>query len=728
MPDEGPSPNQPDLPSNRLEHEESQLWRWALGLLVLLAAAVAALSWQQLKDLPYQLWAIPAGLFLLALLFATYAFGRKREVSELNRILKGFQSQGAAGAGPSEDQLDQLGQLIMRSQRSFKELIDSLEDVALAISLDGTVRTVNRRTTEILGVSYNQLVGHKLEDFLGAPLRAEASTNLARFLEKRTWSGVIEVHLKNDSRRLFYDCVINAIIKGDDVVGASVLARDITGHREKEQRFTQLFESLQEGVYISDPEGHLLEVNPALVKILGYDSKDDLLRLPPEQLSVDEKPVLGLGGNQSGNTRTREVRLKRKDGGVAVCVDTSTGVIDTGRVVRYQGTLVDVTEQRALEQQLRRQEEFRRHLLESFPDLILVLDLKGQYTFVSARIAELLGYGPEQLMGKSIDDAKWTPPDLAALYRTVATGQNSLTSCDYDALHRDGTSRTMLGMASPMLDAEGKLAGVIISVRDVTKEKKLEQQIIQSERLAAMGQMIGGFAHELNNPLTVILGNSELLQELEVSDPARKPIAALRQEARRAADIVQNLQYFARPPAPGHTQVNLNELVQRTVQMQAYPMRKSNITVDFVPDPSIPAIMADPNQLMQVFLNLLLNAEQAIRESATQAGNDKDKDKDRGGDKNKGKIRVRIARKADSVSIVFQDDGPGIAPETLPHIFDPFFTTRRPGRGTGLGLSICKTVLREHRGNIEAAPGPDGGAVFTITLPIAAAESAAAAK
>jgi two-component system NtrC family sensor kinase len=443
---------------------------------------------------------------------------------------------------------------------------------------------------------------------------------------------------------------------------------------------------------------------------------------------VDGKPVLGLGGNQSGSTRTSEVRLKRKDGGVAVCVDTSTGVIETGKVVRYQGTLVDVTEQRALEHQLRRQEEFRRHLLESFPDLILVLDLKGQYTFVSPRIGEILGYGPEQLMGKSIDDAEWTSPDLAALYRTVATGQISLTSCDYDALHRDGSSRTMLGMASPMLDAEGKLAGVIISVRDVTKEKKLEQQIIQSERLAAMGQMIGGFAHELNNPLTVILGNSELLQELEVSDPARKPIAALRQEARRAADIVQNLQYFARPPAPGHTQVNLNELVQRTVQMQAYPMRKSNITVDFVPDPSIPAIMADPNQLMQVFLNLLLNAEQAIRESATQAGNDKDKDKDRGGDKNKGKIRVRIARKADSVSIVFQDDGPGIAPETLPHIFDPFFTTRRPGRGTGLGLSICKTVLREHRGNIEAAPGPDGGAVFTITLPIAAAESAAAAK
>ena len=708
MRNEDPASNRPVPPSNRLAREESQLWRWALGLLILFAAAVAALSWQQLKDLPYRLWAIPAGLFLLAILFATYAFGRKREVSELKQILKGFQNQ--AGVTPSEEQLDQLGQLIMRSQRNFKELIDSLDDVALAISLNGTLRTVNRRTTEILGLPYSQLVGHKLEEFLGAPLHAESSASLARFIEKRNWSGVVEIHLKNDSRRLFYDCMVNAIVKGDDVTGASVLARDITGHRDKEQRFTQLFESLQEGVYISNPEGKLLEVNPALVTILGYESKEDLLSLPPERLNVDAggDPALGRGGSQSGRTRTREVRLRRKDGGVAVCVDTSTGVMEAGRIVRYQGTLVDVTEKRAMERQLHRQEEFRQHLLESFPDLILVLDLKGQYTFVSARIGELLGYGPEQLMGKNVEDAENTSAELAALYRTVATGQSSLTSCEYGSRHRDGSWRTMLGMASPLLDAEGKPAGVIISVRDVTMEKKLEQQIIQSERLAAMGQMIGGFAHELNNPLTSILGMAELLQEGDVSEAARKQASILHKEARRAAEIVQNLQYFARPPAPGRSQVNLNELVQRTVQMQTYPLRKSNITVDFLPEPAIPAIVADPNQLMQVFLNLLLNAEQAIRET-----------------REKGSIRVRIGRKPDSVWIVFQDDGPGIAPENLAHIFDPFFTTKRPGRGTGLGLSICKTVLREHGGNIEAASAPGGGAVFTITLPVGAELGAA---
>jgi signal transduction histidine kinase len=162
----------------------------------------------------------------------------------------------------------------------------------------------------------------------------------------------------------------------------------------------------------------------------------------------------------------------------------------------------------------------------------------------------------------------------------------------------------------------------------------------------------------------------------------------------------------------------LNELVQRTVQMQAYPLRKSNITVDFLPETTIPAVVADPNQLMQVFLNLLLNAEQAIREG-----------------REKGTIRVRLGRGAaagdagniaanpDTVWIVFQDDGPGIAPENLAHIFDPFFTTKRPGRGTGLGLSICKTVLREHGGNIEAASAPGGGAIFTITLPVGTAEA-----
>ncbi len=687
----------------RLEREESRLWRVALFFLVLLATGLAALSWERLRDLPYHLAAIPAGLFILALLFAVYAYGRHREVSELKGLLHDLQER-ATSVTPSEEQLDQLGQLISRSQRSFKELIDSFDDVAFAISLDGTIRTVNRRFTQVLNLSYSAVVGHKLDEFLDQPTRDEVQAGLPRFLETRRWSGVVSLRLKNQSRSLYFDCVLNAIIKGDEVVGASALARDITEEHEKERRFTELFETLQEGVYFSSPDGKLLDANPALVRLLGYGSKEEVLALGAEDLSSEagDSPVLGRGPYDTGAVRTREIRLKRRDGTHSVCMDSSRAVWDgSGKIIRYQGTLVDVTERRKMEEQIGRQEEFRRRLLESFPDLILVIDLDERYTFVSSRIRDLLGFGPDDLIGKKIDDQQGHSPELLALFRSVASGQQLFAAAEYGARHRDGTWRTMRASASQLFDAENKLSGVIMSVRDISVEKKLEQQIIQSERLAAMGQMIGGFAHELNNPLTSILGVSELLQDGETNEATKKQLAMLHQQSRRAAEIVQNLMYFSRPPAPGKTDVDLSELVERTLHLHAYSLRKSNISVDFLPEPRLPKVVGDPHQLMQVFLNLILNAEQAIREA-----------------RSRGTLRIRLGHTGDMLWATFQDDGPGISPEILPNIFDPFYTTKRPGRGTGLGLSICKAVLREHGGNVEAASAPGGGAVFTVTLPL----------
>src|ERR1019366_4419101 len=161
-----------------------------------------------------------------------------------------------------------------------------------------------------------------------------------------------------------------------------------------------------------------------------------------------------------------------------------------------------------------------------------------------------------------------------------------------------------------------------------------------------------------------------------------KQLGMLQQQARKAAEIVQNLTYFSRPPAPGKSRINLVEVVERTLNLHAYSLR-------------------DPHQLMQVFLNLIVNAEQAIREA-----------------RDKGTLRIRLGRGDNSGWVSFHDDGPGIQKENLASIFDPFYTTKRPGRGTGLGLSICKSVMKEHNGSVEAANSPDGGAVFTVTLPV----------
>jgi PAS domain S-box-containing protein len=689
-------------PPGHLEKEEDRLWRLALAFLVLLATGLAALSWERIENLPYHLGAIPIGLLALAILFAAYAYGRRREVSELKHLLGDLHDR--AGVAPSDQQLDQLSQVIQRSQRSFKELIDSFDDVAFACSLDGTLRTVNRRVTQMLGIDYQEIVGHKIDDFVQEPLRRNVETGLGRFLEKRRWSGLVRVQLKSSTRALYFDCVLNAIVKGDEVVGISTLARDVTEEREKERRFTELFETLQEGVYFSTPEGKLLDANPALIQMLGCNSRDELLGLDPIALNVDtgQGAVLGRNPDDRGSERSRELTLRRKDGTTGIFLDRSRAVWDgAGKIIRYQGTLVDVTEHRKMEKALRRQEEFQRYLLESFPDLILVIDLEGRYSFVSSRIRDLLGRAPADLLGRKVDDAEQEQsPEFLALCHDVSTGEKKFGFCEFGARHRDGSWRTMRANASPLFDAEGKSSGVIVSVRDITVEKKLEQQIIQSERLAAMGQMIGGFAHELNNPLTSIMGVAELLQDGEKEEARRKHLVMLQQQGRRAADIVQNLMYFSRPPAPGKGPINLNELVQRTLHLHAYSLRKSNIAVDFLPEPSLPTVTGDSHQLMQVFLNLILNAEQAMREA-----------------RDRGTLRIRLEKGDKAVAVTFQDDGPGIAAEVLPNIFDPFYTTKRPGRGTGLGLSICKAILREHGGEIEASSGPGGGAVFKITLP-----------
>jgi PAS domain S-box-containing protein len=677
------------------------LWRWALGFMVLLAAALAGLLWERLENIPFQLRAIPIGILILSILFAVYAYGRRREVSELKGLLHGLQER--VGVAPSEEQLDQLSQVILRSQRNFKELIDSFDDPACAASLDGTLRTVNKRITEITGVTYSELIGHKIYDFIDEPTQADIERNLGRFLEKRRWSGTVQIRLKHSSRPRYFECVLNGIVEGDEVVGASMLGRDVTEQREKEMRFTELFETLQEGVYFSTPDGHLLEANPALVNMLGYVEKGELLAAEPEALNFDPgQPVLGRAVDDRGGVRTREIKLRRKDRSAAVFLDSSRAVWDaSGNIIRYQGTLVDITEKRKMERQLEQQDEFRSRLLESFPDLILVVDLEERYTFVSSRARELLGYEPHEMLGKKISELEDHAPEMASLYHTVVSGKQAFASAEYAARHRDGSWRTMRAAGSQLVDGEGRLSGVIMSVRDITVERKLEQQIVQSERLAAMGAMIGGVAHELNNPLTSIMGVSELLQDTETNETSRKQLAMLQQQARRAAEIVQNLTYFSRPPAAGKSKVNLAEVVERTLNLHAYSLRKNNITVDFLKQAGVPYALGDPHQLMQVFLNLVLNAEHAIREV-----------------RDKGTLRIRLGSGEGSVWVSFHDDGPGIPKEILSSIFDPFYTTKRPGRGTGLGLSICKSVLKEHNGTVEAANAADGGAVFTVTLPM----------
>src|SRR4029077_3831586 len=238
---------------------------------------------------------------------------------------------------------------------------------------------------------------------------------------------------------------------------------------------------------------------------------------------------------------------------------------------------------------------------------------------------------------------------------------------------------------------------------DVTELKRLEEQLIQAEKLAAMGQMLAGVAHELNNPLTAILGVTEMLRDSgDLQENTKRQLELTHRQARRAARIVQNLLEFSRPAAPQKRPVDVNSLIERTLQLQDHSLRRNNVQVNFQPQSELPMVIGDANQLIQVFLNLISNAEYAIREV-----------------RETGRVQIRIGRIGGHISVTVQDDGVGVSPEALPKIFDPFYTTKRPGGGTGLGLSICMSIVREHGGSIDVETLPAGGTAFTVYLPVA---------
>ncbi len=693
----------------QFEKHQSELWRLTFFLLLAVSIVFAVVSWNSIRAFAIRFEALPIGLVVLIALFGFYALKRTQEISELRGLVRGLEQRDTEP--PSERQMDQLFSVIERSQQGYRDLIDSFDDVLLALTLEGEIRAVNRSFADLVGSSFQQIIGRPLADFMeeaSGDARALVDRAMPRFLERRHWTGIIQVRLKNKSAIFYYDCVAHAMLRGDEVHGVTILARDITASRKNEARFTELFETLQEGIYIVTPDDQILDANPALVRMFGYDSKEELLSRTLADLLPDaeQRRLLRQEIDSQPMLQGREITFFRKDGSPIICLSTAAVVRDTaGRVVRYHGALMDITERREMERRLYQQQEFARRLVDSFPDLIFVLDSAGQYTFTSPRVKEILGYETEDYDAKELGERTHSEdrPALQSLFAEMFDGRRSFASLEIRVRHKLGEWRRIRCHFSPLFDETGKIDGVIISGRDVTDLKRLEEQLIQAEKLAAMGQMLAGVAHELNNPLTAILGVTELLRERQGLDEATKrQLDLTHRQARRAARIVQNLLEFSRPAAPQKKALDVSNLVERTLQLHEHSLRRNNVEVEFHPQVASLPVVGDANQLIQVFLNLISNAEHAIREV-----------------RESGRIQIRIGRIGTHVTVTVQDDGVGILPDALPKLFDPFYTTKRPGGGTGLGLSICTAIVREHGGSIDVETLPVGGSAFTVFLPVA---------
>ena len=396
---------------------------------------------------------------------------------------------------------------------------------------------------------------------------------------------------------------------------------------------------------------------------------------------------------------------------VAKVSDTLQRVQDKDKT-KYQllGELAElrhrITELEATEAECKRAEEGMeraakewRTTFDAISDWISIHDENFKITRMNRAFAKAFKTEPKELIGKTcyelVHGTKEPWPDCPH-QRTLKIRHP--TRQEFVNPH---LGIYMEAVCSPIFNDRGEVTATVHVVRDITERKKMEEQLVVTDRLASIGELASGVAHELNNPLTGIIGFSELLLDEDIPDNVRKDLRVIQREAQRSAGIVRNLLTFARKHAPAKEPVDINSIIQKALELRAYEQKANNIQVNTYLASDLPKIMADGFQLEQVFINIIINAEYFMSEAH-----------------GRGTLTITTEQVRDIIRASFADDGPGIAKENLGHLFDPFFTTKEVGKGTGLGLSISYGIITEHSGRIYAESELGKGATFVVELPI----------
>jgi len=650
----------------------------------------------------------------------------------------------------------------LRSQRQWRNTFDSVHDIIVAHDAEYRIIKANQvlleqlelASADVIGSTCESVLPHRLGEWTGCPYCAR---------------GGAEISEGPDPCFGGYSMVSSSsyLEQGAKQKGTIHIVRDITERRSAEEKYRLLFEQVQEGVYVATPNGRLLDCNDAFVSMLGYVSREDVLPLNlDEDIRVDagQRDAFHRDIERQNYVRNFEVTMRRKNGTLLLAAESSFATRDAaGKVERFQGFVLDVTEKRRAEDEMRR----RNRELNALNAMAVVatqsFDLDEILNLTLRQVVSLFGAESGAVYLSDSDAptyrrrAAWGPRSrdksrpaevsfaegfgdlvmrsraevITAEYLPHLTG----TAAEFIRSDSDGSWIWVLfwgkdapigimglrsqaqheyssGEENLMVAISRQLATTIEKVRlyeETCKAyedlRRTQEQLLQSEKMSAVGQLIAGVAHELNNPLTAILGYAQLLESEGLNERAQDYVGKMFKQAQRTHRVVQNLLSFARQRKPERNEVDIRKVLEDTLALRDYDLKVNKIGVEKDLGADAAMVVADPHQLEQVFLNIINNAVDAVVETGRS-----------------GKLVIRVYRDKNEVCAQFADDGPGI--KDPKRIFDPFYTTKNVGKGTGLGLSICYGIVKEHGGDITAHNADEGGAVIEVRLPMAVADGA----
>jgi len=468
---------------------------------------------------------------------------------------------------------------------------------------------------------------------------------------------------------------------------------------ESEQSYGQLFNNALDLILLNDPDtGSIAGANRKVYDTLGF-TREELSRMSLADIIHSTSELTSqdiLRKIKSEGEFIFETCYKKKDKTI-LNVEVSAKLIDFHGRKLVQGFARDITVRKEAEKELK----FLANITTNSPLAIVGTDNDGIITSWNKGGEIIFEYKADEIIGKPFKVL--VPEDLQSSKNQLlqeALIKGILEEIETERISRSGRRIPVKITYSVIKDDKNKSIGIAYIIRNIEQERELHRQLIQSEKLSTMGQLVSGVAHELNNPLTGVIGFSEILM-LESYEPLKEDLNRIHKEALRAKRIVQNLLSFARMHKPEKTRVDINAIINNVLELKSYEMKVDNINIKYEADVNLPITMGDPHQLQQVFLNIINNAHQAIVSGG-----------------NRGALFIKTYTKESTLFIEFTDTGPGIANENLTKIFDPFFTTKEVGKGTGLGLSLSYGIIRDHAGYIQVWSKSGQGATFIIELPV----------